>query len=64
LKHTTIMAKPTMRNTIPSLAKGKLSPIQASTIRAKAQSILSPKLPKAPKPTSGGAACPMCGGAA
>jgi hypothetical protein len=55
---------------LPSIkTPGKLSPIQASTIRAKAQSILSPKLPKARKPTSvantlAGAACPMCGGAA
>jgi hypothetical protein len=55
---------------LPSIkTPGKLSPIQASAIRAKAQSILSPKLPKARKPTSvantlAGAACPMCGGAA
>jgi hypothetical protein len=47
---------------LPSIkTPGKLSPIQASTIRAKAQSILSPKLPKAPKPPAGGGVCPMCG---
>jgi hypothetical protein len=47
---------------LPSIkTPGKLSPIQASAIRAKAQSILSPKLPKAPKPPAGGGVCPMCG---